>query len=335
MKRILFYAFAMLALVALTVSCNNVSYKKTKSGLLYKIIPSNSKDSVVKADQWLKLNFTQKLNDSVMQTSYGKTPVYVKIPATVPEDYSPMEIFPLLRAGDSVVSVMMIDSLVQRGLIQQLPPFMKKGDKMNWTFKVLAVLPTDSLYLADQKVEAEKDAPRREKAEAEEMAKMRQQVMERKLADEAQMEKSGEAAKGIREMESYLKSHNITATKVGKGTYVVVKETGNGPQAADGKYVTVQYAGKLISNDSLFESGEFTRRLGQGELIGGMEEGLASFKEGGKGTLYVPGFRAYGANPNPQSGFKPFEPLKFEIILKSVADTMSAAASAQQMQQQR
>ena len=324
MKRILSYSFTMIALVALTASCSNTSYKKTKSGLLYKIIPSSGKDSVVKANQWLKLNFVQKLNDSLLQTSYGKTPVYVKIPATTPEDYSPMEIFSMLKTGDSAVAVMMIDSLVSKGLMQQMPPFMKKGDKINWGFKVVSIFDNDSLYMADQKAEYEKDTPRREKAEAEEMAKMKSQMMERRNAEELALEKSGEAAKGIEAMEAYLKSKNIAATKVGKGTYVLIKQQGTGTQAGDGKFVTVAYSGRKLSNDSTFDSGTFTRKLGQGELISGMEEGLSALKEGGKGVLYVPGFRAYGANPQPGSPFKPFEPLIFDVELKSVSDTMAA-----------
>jgi FKBP-type peptidyl-prolyl cis-trans isomerase FkpA len=330
MKRILSYSLTMIALVVLTASCSNTSYKKTKSGLLYKIIASGSKDSTVKPNQWLKLNFVQKLNDSVLQTSYGKTPVYVKIPATPAEDYSPMEIFSLLKTGDSAVAVMMIDSLVSKGLMQQIPPFMKKGDKINWGFKVVSIFDNDSLYMADQKAEYEKDTPRREKAEAEEMAKMKEQMMERRNADELEMEKSGEAAKGIQAMDDYLKSKNINAKKVGKGTYVVVKEPGTGAQAADGKFVTVGYAGRMVRNDSTFDAGTFTRKLGQGELISGMEEGLKEFREGGKGTLYVPGFRAYGANPQPGSPFKPFEPLIFEVELKSVADTSAAGSDPRQ-----
>ena len=52
-----------------------------------------------------------------------------------------------------------------------------------------------------------------------------------------------------------------------------------------------------------------------------MEEGLEAFREGGKGTLYIPGFRAYGKS-HPR--FQPFEPMKFEVELLRVADSASA-----------
>lgn len=326
MKRILYFSIIGIALTAMATSCGQVSFKKTKSGLLYKIISGNSKDSV-KPGQWLKLNFSQKLNDSVLQTSYGKAPVYVKIPEVTPSDYSPVEIFSMMRNGDSAVAVMLIDSLIAKGMLpaDQMPPFMKKGDKINWTFKVINVFTSDSAYQTDQAMENEKDKPRREKAEAEEMAKMKEQMLERRKQEEEAMVKSGEADKGIKAMEEYLKAKNIPAQKIGQGTFVWVKQQGTGAQAGDGKFVTINYSGRTLRNDSTFDSGSFTRKLGNGELISGMEEGLAAFKEGGKGVLYIPGFRAYGANPNPQSPFKPFDPLIFDVEVKSVADTMSTA----------
>ena len=70
MKKV-YYSLVMIAAIAMA-SCSNVGYQKAKSGMLYKIISSNPKDSIVKEGQWLKLHFTQKLNDSVLQTSFGK-----------------------------------------------------------------------------------------------------------------------------------------------------------------------------------------------------------------------------------------------------------------------
>ena len=86
-------------------------------------------------------------------------------------------------------------------------------------------------------------------------------------------------------METYLASKNITdAQKVGKGTFVVVKNAGNGAQVVPGKYVKVDYVGSLVRNDSIFDKGILEKKLGRGELISGMEEGLEAFKEGGNGT---------------------------------------------------
>jgi len=44
------------------------------------------------------------------------------------------------------------------------------------------------------------------------------------------------------------------------------------------------------------------------------------FKQGGKGVLFVPGFLAYGNNPN--SAFKPFAAMKFDVELLEVSDKL-------------
>ena len=321
-----FYSLVMIATIAMVVSCNNVSYQKAKSGMLYKIISSNSKDSTVKEGEWLKLNFVQKLNDSVMQTSYGKMPVYAKVATNPNNEYNPAEIFNLLRKGDSVITVVVTDSLLKKGLMQELPPFMKKGDRITTSFTVIDIIKSDSLYQADATIEAEKDRPRQMKEQEEQMAKMEKEMKEQKAKDEMEMEKSGEAAKEIKEMEDWLKSKNISAQKMGKGTFVVVQQQGTGPQADSGKYVTVKYAGKILRNDSLFQSNSYTFQLGQSKVISGWDEGLPTFKEGGKGTLYIPGFRAYGKNAPQGSPFRPFEALIFDVEMLNVSDTMPKEA---------
>lgn len=320
MKKIV-HSFLFLTATIAFVACSNVDYRKTKSGLLYKIIPSSGKDSVAGEGDWVKLHFTQKLNDSVIQSSFGKMPVYARTSAGPEANYSPIEVLTRLKRGDSVVVVMYIDSMVKKGVMQQMPPNMKPSDRVIYNFKVLEIFRDDSLYRADEARERELDAPRQEKEREEQMTKMRAELMEQRKKDEEEMEKSGEAAKGIAAMETYLASKNITdAQKVGKGTFVVVKNAGNGAQVVPGKYVKVDYVGSLVRNDSIFDKGILEKKLGRGELISGMEEGLEAFKEGGNGTLYIPGFRAYGKS-HPR--FQPFEPMKFEVKILSVSDTIT------------
>ena len=156
--------------IAVLASCNGVNYEKAKSGMLYKII-SNSKDSTVKEGEYLKLHFTQKLNDSVLQTSFGKMPVYAKMQTNPGNTYNPAEIFHLLRKGDSVVTVAITDSLLSKGLMPEMPPFMKKGDRLITSFRIIDVIRNDSLFQADQAKEMEKDRPRQMKEQEEQMAK--------------------------------------------------------------------------------------------------------------------------------------------------------------------
>jgi FKBP-type peptidyl-prolyl cis-trans isomerase len=316
MKKQTGYLFMLLAVASVLASCGgNLGYKKTKSGLLYKIIGSGSKDAVVKEGDILKLNYLLKIssNDSVLNSSYGKMPAFAKVNANPGDTYNPMEVFPLLRNGDSVVIVQFVDSLVKRNPMS-IPPFLKKGDKILTTFKVIRVFTSDSAAMADNQKEEEKE-------------RARQQVEMAAAAEKRKVEMAQDLKTEVPAMETLLKSKNINAQKTGRGTFVVITEPGTGEMADSGKYVSVRYAGKTLADGKQFESTmdsaahPYTFMVGMGQAIPGWDDGLKLFKKGGKGTLYVPGALAYGKNPPPGSPFKPNEALVFDIVVEDVSDT--------------
>ena len=322
------YILLLLAAVAAFSSCGgNMGYKKTKSGLLYKIIRTNS-DALVKEGNVIKFNYQIKVGstDSVLNTTYGKMPGYAPISAPNPQmndGYSPAEIFPMLHNGDSAVVVQLVDSLIKKNPMQQLPAFLKKGDKVLYTFKVTQVFQADSLGRADMQAEQLKDRGRQELERAKEMAKR---------ATEAEEDLKAQ----VPEMQKWLADKKIAAVKTGKGTFVQVTNPGSGLSADSGKYVTVRYTGKTLTDGKVFESTmdsskaqPFVFLVGTGGAIPGWDEGLPMFKKGGKGTLYIPGALAYGRNPRPGSPFKPNEALVFDIYVVDVS-----ATPPQQQQQQ-
>ncbi|MEI9807760.1 MAG: FKBP-type peptidyl-prolyl cis-trans isomerase [Bacteroidota bacterium] len=198
------------------------------------------------------------------------------------------------------------------------------------TIKITDVFPVDSLAMADYTKEMEKDRPRQMKEQEAEMAKMKKEQEEQRIKEEQELEKSGEVARELKEMETWLAAKKIPAQKTGKGTYVYIQQQGTGPAAENNKYVNVKYTGKILATDSTFQSNSYSFQLGKGEAIRAWDEGLLLFKEGGKGTLFSPGFLAYGKNPPAGSPFKPFEALKFEIELLKVSDSAIAQAPPQQ-----
>ncbi len=292
MKRIL-SCLSVAALAVVALSCNNYGLKKTKSGLLYKII-SEDKNPVVKPGQFLKLAFVQKLRDSILYSSDSNMPAYVRIDTAGPAgQYSPVEVFPLLRKGDSAVIVQLADSL-QKRTGQPLPPFLKKRDKIVLSLKVLDVFTTQE--------ETEKDRS-------------------------AGMEKFH--LKESKEVEDYLSRNKITATKTAKGTYVRIDSTGNGPAVDSNKQVSVFYTGKLFPGGKTFESNVGKEPIkfviGRHQIIPGWDDGLRLFKKGGRGTLYIPAFLAYDAQPGP--GKTPNENLIFEIEVTDVTDAPAETPS--------
>lgn len=325
------FLFLFAALAAFTfMSCNYTDFKRTKSGVLYKIIPGgNSKDSVARAGDVIKFNVISKLNDSVLFTSYGKMPEFSKVPEPGEVSYSPVEIFGMLKKGDSAVAVLVADSFLNKGHAQELPPQTKKGDRFTSIFKVLEVFRNDSLARADYNEEAQKDLPRRQKEMQDQQAKIQEQRKAQKAKEEEELIKSGEVDKELKEMKAYLAAKKINAVETGKGVFVAIKQQGDGPKVDSGKLVTVKYTGRKLDTDSIFQSNSYTFVVGIGQVIEGWDEGLMLFKKGGKGTIYIPGFLAYGKDVAPGSEFKPLEPLIFDVEITDVKDNTPEQATKQ------
>jgi FKBP-type peptidyl-prolyl cis-trans isomerase len=292
MKSISSYLLVGLGLLG-AVSCSNSEFKKTKSGLLYKIY-SDGKGDAAKKGQFLKASVVEKLRDSVLYSSEGSMPVYMPVDSPRPV-YSPIEIFTMLRKGDSAVVVQLVDTL-QRKSGGQLPPFLKKKDKITFTFKVLDLFASEDLLTADRNAEIGKQKDRE-----------------------------------IKVVEDYLADSKIQAQKTAKGTYFVVAAAGDGPAVDSGKQVSVRYTGKLLPTGKEFESNmkgpgnePFKFVIGQGQVIPGWDDGLRQFKKGGKGTLFIPAYLAYDQQLGPSR--KPFENLMFEVEIVDVTDAPKAPA---------
>ena len=97
---------------------------------------------------------------------------------------------------------------------------------------------------------------------------------------------------------------------------------GDGPEAAAGDSVTVQYVGVNFSNgqqfDASWDSGQpFDFELGAGSVIQGWDEGVAGMKVGGRRELVIPPDLGYGAQGRPPD-IPPNETLVFVIDLLDV-----------------
>jgi FKBP-type peptidyl-prolyl cis-trans isomerase FkpA len=286
-----------LSILAFGTACKNSGFKKTKSGLLYKIISKGSGPQVKKGDV-IKIQFVHKLRDSVLASSYEQMPFYAKVDSVGPV-YDPQEIFTMLHKGDSAVVIRLADSLAKKQ--GMLPEFIKPKDKLILSFRVVEVFNVDSIAQKDQMAEMQK-------------AQQRQ----------AQKQESLRGPK-VKEIEDYLAKNKIVAQKAPMGTFVEVKQQGNGAQVDSGKYCAIRYTGKSFPSMKVFESNmeagkePFSVVVGTHAVIPGWDEGLKYFKQGGKGTLYIPFFNAYGAQPGP--GGQQFENLVFDIEVVSVSDS--------------
>ena len=267
--------------------CAGGGFKKTKSGILYKII-SDEKNPLAKNGEFLKLHYIQKVQDSVITSSYNAFPTYAKVDSVGPV-YNPLEVFNKLRKGDSAIIVMSADSLQRKS--GQLPPYIKKTDKLTLTIRVIDVMKSEEDIRNDQTTDVEK-------------------------------KKSGEIAA----IEKYLAEKNIKAEKTPKGVFVVVEEKGQAPYADSGKAVKVMYDGTTFSGvkfdsnrDTAFGHAQpYSFIVGQRGAIEGWDDGMRLFGKGGKGKLYIPSMLAYGPNVPPNAKFKAFENLIFDVEVVDV-----------------
>ena len=281
MKKIQSIFVAMLAIVVLA-SCGGGSFKKAKSGLLYKII-SDGKGAQLKAGSFIKFNAIVKQKDSVTYNSYGKIPAFTAVDS-VGRPYDLSEILPMLHAGDSCIIVQSADSIAKLNM-GQMPPGLKKGDKITISIRITKVM-TD-LTAAQNEFNAEMTAQKEREFKA---------------------------------VEAYLKSKNITATKTPLGTYVEILNPGTGDKPDSGKQVSVMYTGvnfegkKFDSNiDTSFgHTDPMSFVIGAQGMSPGFEDGVKQLAKGGKARIYVPSMLAYGMQGNPPV-IKPYENLMFEV----------------------
>jgi peptidylprolyl isomerase len=99
-------------------------------------------------------------------------------------------------------------------------------------------------------------------------------------------------------------------------------KVGTGPEPTSGQNVTVNYTGWLCSGGAPFDSSysrnqPFSFAIGQGAVIKGWDEGVATMKAGGERRLIIPGALAYGAAGSPPK-IGPNAKLVFDITLVSI-----------------
>lgn len=120
-------------------------------------------------------------------------------------------------------------------------------------------------------------------------------------------------------LEEYLEQNKITDYQTtDSGLIYVIEKDGTGERPKNGQTVTVHYTGYHLDGtkfDSSYDYGTaYSFLLGAGKVIQGWDEGIALFRKGGSGTLYIPYELGYGVSGSGGS-IAPREDLKFDIHL--------------------
>lgn len=97
---------------------------------------------------------------------------------------------------------------------------------------------------------------------------------------------------------------------------------GSGDAVEKGTKIQVDYTGRLAKDGTVFDSsigrGPFSFPLGEGRVIPGWDEGVASMKIGGKRKLLIPSELAYG-EAGAGDDIPPNSVLEFDVELLGVA----------------
>ncbi|HQU70970.1 MAG: FKBP-type peptidyl-prolyl cis-trans isomerase [Calditrichaeota bacterium] len=147
------------------------------------------------------------------------------------------------------------------------------------------------------------------------------------MLKEAQQEAEAQAAEGKARLETdmeiiagYAKKEGLQVQITESGLSYAVEAQGGGPRASAGQEVKVHYKGTFLDGtvfDSSFERGQPIQfPLGMGRVIRGWDEGIALFNQGGKGTLLIPSYLAYG--PRDQGPIPANSVLRFDIEVVEV-----------------
>ncbi|HEX8314310.1 MAG TPA: FKBP-type peptidyl-prolyl cis-trans isomerase [Flavisolibacter sp.] len=313
---------AVLVSVVALAACKNTDYKKTKEGFPYKIF-SNGKGEKIAVGNVIRYHRTDRLEDSLLGTSYGTPAQWMPI-AKQGNEENPMATLMLeARKGDSILLITPIDSIIAKNPRAAADSFLisNKGKNLKTTFKIVEVYKDEPTARAIYDRESIED---RAKFEKESLASFLKDTatLRQKPLDEATIE-------------AYLRAKNITTRRSPWGTYIQTITAGNGTKAKPGQYAMLRYTGKLF-NGQEFDSNNkpggqlMPMQVGAGGIIKGFEDGVLQLSKGEKAVLYIPSVTGYaktGSQPDPQTGKQKIGPnqnLIFEIEVVDITDNPAA-----------
>lgn len=191
----------------------------------------------------------------------------------------------MMAKNDSAAFIISADSFfLKTNHMQALPPFVKPGDKLQVTIKMVEI-------------------------------KSKKELDENQKKQEAELAKLADSEKPI--LDAYLAEAKITAAPTASGLIFIETQKGKGkdhPKATD--EVTVHYTGTLLDGtkfDSSVDRGQpATFPLNQ--VIPGWTEAIQLMTKGSKAKLIIPSALGYGAR-GAGAQIPPFSTLVFEVEL--------------------
>ena len=309
------------AFLMVSIGCNRQDFKKQPDGTEYKIIRNSDGKKAVEGDI-MQVNLFVTYKDSTLFNSIEKS-----APRFIPYDTTQLPpYFKEIHEGDSLVLRQSTDSLIKFG---QAAPFMKPGNYIVQSFKIVKLLPSrEAVDSVSKTFEG--------KAKEIHTKDMIAQV-EKTISSNDSLVKADD-----QDIKDYMAKNNLTGTKTKWGTYVVLDVPGTGNTLSDTDVAEINYTGRTMADDSTFDSNTDAKLghpeplyvdMGEFRVIPGWIDGLKLMKKGSKGKLLIPSYLGYGANGAPPK-IAPNSNLVFDIEVTDVLNQQQYAEVLQKQQQQ-
>ncbi len=279
---------------------DTVGFSQLESGLRYKVVKHGTGTRHPQIGDHIEMHIHVHIKDSVLFDSRhmnnNKPVPYQVLAPTYKGD--PIEGFMQLVAGDSALIRLPVDSILKQG--KQVMPGMKEGDIQAYDMVLVSVM-SDEDYKKDQNEKSTRQ----------------------KAIDEDRLK-------------AYFKANGINAIRTATGLYYTIKKHGKGENVKPGEYASVNYTGRLLGDDKAFDSNTdpefhhpepFVVCVGTGSVIKGWDEGLALYKKGAKGTLYIPSGLAYGSQDRSPT-IPPNSILVFDVEIAKIKTQEDVDAKA-------
>ncbi|MFH0999752.1 MAG: FKBP-type peptidyl-prolyl cis-trans isomerase [Bacteroidota bacterium] len=305
--RILKTGAILLFIAAFFAACNNPhpGFKKTKSGIYYKVISQVDSLKHLKADsgQFLVMDMNYGTLDSLIFKSVNLPEGSVKIPFTKKVfDGDVWEALSLFNLGDSAHFIIRADSFFLKTThAPEMPEIFKEGNEVHFYIKL-------KKFQTKEELDAEYAAF----------------VNGRRVAEEIEIAK-------------FLSDNNWTFQPLASGLYFNKINKGNGRKVTEGMFLTFDFEIRLLNGAMLYSSiesnypGSF--EYGQPFDTDGLREALGLMRQGDEVELLVPSSLAFGAEGRPGM-IDPHSPLHYYIRLTSVKTKAENDAEVEKKQKE-
>ena len=128
--------------------------------------------------------------------------------------------------------------------------------------------------------------------------------------------------KDLELIQSFIKRRNWDMTKTTTGYWYSIVHVGNGREVKKGMIVSLDYTESLLDGrtcNTTKESGPKTFRVGYGEMIRGLDEGIELISEGDSARFIFPPHLAYGLSGDGIN-IPPRSVVVYEVIVRSVTE---------------